>query len=102
MTVYAVFEVDVCDDPGERALARYETYRDAVPTLIERFGGRYLVRAGHGRAMEGRDTSGRWHLIEFPDVESADRFWDSGEYAALKPLRAGAVDVRAVLVEPPT
>lgn len=101
MTVYAVFEVDVADDPGEEAAARYETYRATVPDLIERFGGRYLVRAGRGRALEGRETHGRWHLIAFPDVESADHFWNCPEYAALKPLRAGAADVRAVLVEPP-
>ncbi len=36
MTVYAVFEVDIADDPGDVAVGRYETYRDAVPGLIER------------------------------------------------------------------
>ncbi|MDQ3737768.1 MAG: DUF1330 domain-containing protein [Actinomycetota bacterium] len=97
-----MFEVNVVEHPAAEAAAGYGAYRAAVAQLIERFGGRYLVRAGHGRALEGRQTHGRWHLIEFPDAESAQRFWDCPEYAALKPLRSGAADVRAVLVEPPT
>lgn len=101
MSVYGVFEVDVADDPTEADRRGYDEYRAAVPALIDRFGGRYLVRAGSGRALEGRVTSGRWHLIEFPDVESAEAFWNCPEYLALVPLRAGAATVRAVLVEGP-
>jgi uncharacterized protein (DUF1330 family) len=101
MPVYAIFEVDVDDDQSENEAKDYASYKAAVPELIERFGGRYLVRAGSGRALEGRPTTGRWHLVEFPDANSAERFWNSAEYLALKPLRAGAAEVRAVLVEPP-
>ena len=101
MTVFAVFEVLVDPDAGAEAVASYEVYRAAVPALIERFGGRYLVRAGTGRAIEGAPTTARWHIIEFPDDESAEAFWASPEYEAIKPLRAGAADLRAVLVTPP-
>jgi uncharacterized protein (DUF1330 family) len=96
VSVFAVFEVDV-HDPGSDA---YSAYRAAVPALIEKFGGRYMARAATGRALEGAPTTGRWHLVEFPSAEAADAFWSSPEYAELKVLRADAVSVRAVLVEP--
>jgi len=92
--VYAVFEVDVLDADHEG----YAAYRAAVPELVARHGGRYLARAATGRALEGAPTSARWHLVEFPDVASAEAFWTCPEYVALKPLRAGAADVRAVLI----
>lgn len=94
--VYVVFEVEVLD-PGSSG---YADYRAAVRPMIEQAGGRYLARAAPGTALEGRGTNGVWHLVEFPDARTAQDFWASPEYAALKPLREGAADVRAVLVEP--
>lgn len=96
--VHVVFEVDVldADAPG------YVAYKAAVAPLIERFGGRYLARAARGTAIEGPGTSGVWHLVEFPDAASVQAFWASPEYAELRPLRAGAAEVRAVVVEPST
>lgn len=101
MTVYAVFEVEIDPHADAAAIARYDEYRAAVPALIARHGGEYLVRAGSGRALEGPATSGRWHLVAFPDAESAEAFWASEEYRALQPLRHGAADVRAVLIGAP-
>jgi uncharacterized protein (DUF1330 family) len=96
VSVYAVFEVDVRDPDSDA----YAAYRAAVPALIDHFGGSYLARAATGRALEGAPTTARWHLVEFPSAEAADAFWSSPEYAELKALRADAVSVRAVLVEP--
>ena len=96
MSVWAVFEVDVRDPDNEA----YAAYRAAVPALVERFGGRYLARAGTGRALEGAPTTARWHVIEFPSADAADALWACPEYVELKALRADAVSVRAVLIEP--
>lgn len=100
MPVYAVFEVVIEPDAPADVQARYADYRAAVPALIERHGGRYLARAASGESLEGAPTTGRWHLVEFPTAEAAHAFWDSPDYAAVQPLRAGAADVRAVLVDP--
>ena len=81
MAVYAVFEVELLTDPSPHDADGYERYRAAVPELIARFGGRYLVRAGTGTALEGRPTTGRWHLVVFPDAESAQQFWSCPEYS---------------------
>ena len=40
--------------------------------------------------------------MTFPDAESADAFWSDPDYLALKPLRAGAADVRAVVISAPS
>lgn len=102
MTVIAVFEVRPNPDATEEQRRNYDEYRSRVPALIASFGGKYLVRAGAGEAIEGAAAGARWHVIEFPDEAAAKAFWSSPEYTALKPLRKGAADVRAVLVSPPT
>ena len=101
MPAYAFFELVLHDDPSPEALAAYERYRVAVPRLIERHGGRYLVRAWPGTALEGAPAGDRFHLVEFPDAAAAEAFWTSPDYLAVKHGREGAVSVRAVLVTPP-
>lgn len=97
-----MFEVDVVPDPSPEAAARYAEYKAAVPALIERHGGRYLARAAEGHGLEGPPTSGRWHVVEFPSAEAAREFWASADYLAVQPLRAGAAEVRAVVIDPAT
>lgn len=101
MPAYAVFEVVVNPDPTAEAQANYDRYRAEVPAMIERHGGRYLARAATPESLEGAPSEGRWHLVEFPDAAAARAFWASAEYLALKPLREGAADVRAVLIGGP-
>lgn len=97
-----MFEVVVAPDAPPEVVARYAEYKAAVPALIERHGGRYLARAAEGASLEGAPTTGRWHLVEFPSAAAAREFWASADYLAVQPLRAGAADVRAVLVDPAT
>ena len=101
MPVYAVFEVTLIDDAPADAVAAYEHYRSVVPGLIAAHGGTYLARAWSGTALEGAPAGDRFHLVQFPDADSARAFWNSPEYLALKPGRGGAASVRAILVEPP-
>ena len=101
MTVIAVFEVQPNPNATDEQKKNYDEYRSRVPALIESHGGRYLVRAGSGEAVEGAPSTARWHIIEFPSAQAAKDFWSSPEYLALKPLRKGAADVRAVVVSPP-
>jgi uncharacterized protein (DUF1330 family) len=101
MSVYAFFEITLKPNPTPEAQAAYETYRAQVPALIEKFGGTYLARAWNGEALEGAAAGDRFHLIEFPTADAARTYWMSEEYRAISGLRGDAVDVRAVLIEPP-
>ncbi len=78
--------------------SRWEQYRAAVPAVIARHGGRYIVRGGEGVALEGTHDSRRVVILEFPSTDAAESFWHSAEYAAVKKLRNGAADVDAVLL----
>jgi uncharacterized protein (DUF1330 family) len=99
--VIAVFEVRLRPDADADALARYEEYKVRVAPLILAARGRYLARAAAGAFLEGDPDDGgsrRFHVIEFPSAAAAQSFWSSDDYAAIIPLRDGAIDVRAVVI----
>ena len=51
------------------------------------FGGRYLVRGGDVRHLEGNFPLNRLVVLEFPTVEAAQHFYDSPEYQPILQLR---------------
>ncbi len=87
-------------DDRERFLAGYAAEAGA---LVERCGGKYVLRAPGGICLEGSIGDDRSVVIsEWPDMETARAFWDSAEYQDIKKLREGICDVEVVLVEAPT
>ena len=78
---YLIAEVEVTDVAG------YENYRAHTGSVIERFGGRFLIRGGTLHPLEGDLDFSRFVVIEFPDLDSAQSFYHSPEYQALLPHR---------------
>ena len=66
MTAYLFATIDVHD------AARYAGYKEAVPALIGKHGGRYIVRGGSRDVVEGSWPDGRIVVLEFPDLASAN------------------------------
>ena len=93
MAAYVVVNVDV-KDPG-----RYDAYKSMVPPTIAAYGGRFLVRGAPLHEMEGKWPRPRLVILEFPDVDSAKRWWASPEYAEAKALRQANADAELVIVE---
>lgn len=77
----------------------FEDYRAAVPAVIERYGGRYLVRGGAVEVLEGDWTVPRLIVLEFSSLAEAKRFYDSPDYREILPLRLRAADGTVVLAE---
>ena len=70
--------------------------------LIERFGGKYLVRAPGAVALEGDHGDGTSVVVsQWPDKAAALAFWNSEDYAQVKKLREGIADCNVLLVETP-
>ena len=84
MPAYWIGEHVITD---EASFADY--LRQAVP-LIERFGGRYLTRAGSHAVLEGDWHPNRVAVIAFPDMAALQAFYRSPEYQPLIALRQRA------------
>jgi len=75
-------------------------YAPAASKLVEKFGGRYVLRAPGAELLEGTlPPGGSFVISEWPDTASARAFWDSTEYQEAKQLRNGVADVEVFLVE---
>lgn len=95
MPGYLIAHLEVTDPQG------FEAYRAAVPAVIERFGGRYLVRGGQVEALEGEWSVPRLVIVAFDSVAAARRFYESPEYQAILPLRLKAARGTLVIAEGP-
>lgn len=94
MPAYLIANIIGNTDPA--AIARY---RAEVAPLIEKAGGRYLVRGGAVEQVEGDMGIDRLVIIEYPSMEALRAFYFGPDYAPLLALRAGASLSHVVLVE---
>jgi uncharacterized protein (DUF1330 family) len=93
MSAYLIAHLTVTDPDA------LEAYRAAVPEVISRFGGRYLVRGGAVETLEGGWRVPRIVIIAFDSMAQAKRFYESPDYQAILPLRLAAATGDVVLVE---
>ena len=77
----------------------FEEYRKRVAPLVARFEGRYLVRGGELRTLEGNTSFKRLIVLEFPSLADAQRFYESPEYAPVLKLRLASATGDVVLAE---
>jgi uncharacterized protein (DUF1330 family) len=82
MAAYLVVEHIITDT------AKFEEYRVKVGPMIAEHGGRYLTKGGSHKMPEG----GHWKpervvVIEFPDMDALNAWYNSPEYRPLIALR---------------
>ena len=77
----------------------YEEYVKKNTELVEKFGGRFLVRGGNMDILEGECHYPRTIILEFPCIEDARRWYNSPDYAAIKSIRLATADSTLILVE---
>ena len=65
----------------------FAEYISKVPDMIVKYGGRYIVRAGHFELLEGELGIQRVVMVEFPSREAAAAFYYGVDYAPLLALR---------------
>ncbi|RZS86305.1 DUF1330 domain-containing protein [Pigmentiphaga kullae] len=93
MACYLISEIEWLDTgPMQR-------YLHLVALSKQKYGGRYLVRGGDPRLLEGSGDVRRMVVTEFDSVEHAMRWWNSPEYAEAKAIRQPVTRCRVVLVD---
>ena len=93
MPGYLIANLEVTDP------AKFEEYRQKVAPVIEKFGGRYLVRGGELRRLEGNLPLSRLVILEFPSMDAAQKFYDSAEYAPILKIRLDSTRSDLVLAQ---
>ena len=93
MLAYFIAEIQVTDPSA------YEAYRPLAAASIARFGGRFIVRGGAAELLEGSPPPERVVVVEFPDAETARRWYRSEEYQQALKIRQAASRGRMFLVE---
>ena len=93
MSAYAIAEIDVVDP------AAYEDYRKQVLAVVTKYGGKFIVRGGKTRTLEGGWKPSRVVVLEFPSYEAAEKFYDSPEYKPVLDMRLKAGKSKAILVD---
>lgn len=77
-----------------------EEYRAKIQPVLNKHGGRYLVRAGEMKTLEGTaPLLSAMVVLKFPTMEHARAWYNDPEYAPLIKLRQGGSEAELVLVE---
>ena len=93
MSAYLIADVEI-HNPDV-----YAEYRRQVLPLVQKHGGRFIVRGGAHEVLEGDWRPQRVVIIEFPDMAALRAWYRSPEYAKLIALRQGASRGSLVAVE---
>lgn len=74
-------------------------YAGAAAELTAQYGGTYVLRGPGATQLEGEGNEGASVVVtQWPDRETALRFWNSPEYTALKKAREGLADISITLI----
>ena len=77
----------------------FSEYRKAVPATIEAFGGKFVVRGGNLKLLEGEWPHPYLVILEFPSREAAERWYRSPEYQKIIGLRLSSTVVNLIIVD---
>ena len=93
MSGYLIVELEITD------AEKFERYRELVPAIIEKYGGKYLVRGGDTATVEGDWSPKRIVVLEFESTQRAKEFLDSEEYGPVKQMRLESANTNMIIAE---
>jgi uncharacterized protein (DUF1330 family) len=77
----------------------YKEYVSKVKSVVEKFGGEYLVRGGEMNIIEGDSPNERNIVIKFPSREKAMEWYNSEEYKPIRQIRHDNAVSNSVIVD---
>lgn len=93
-----LFIVDTYIDE-QNGRGEYDEYIRLVKPIVEKYGGKYLVRTENITALSDKRTPNRAIVIKFDSREQLDKCFSSDEYKAIMSKRTNSVDSRAIIAE---
>tara|TARA_B100001123_G_C14618235_1_gene752703 strand:- start:29 stop:316 length:288 start_codon:yes stop_codon:yes gene_type:complete len=93
MSAYVVLQVNLKNKEG------FKEYVEKVPEIIKKFNGKYLVRAGEFKTMEGKWDFTRNVILKFPSYDRAMEWYNSDEYKTIKQLRLDNTEGNLIIIK---
>ena len=93
MPAYVIVDVHITDHET------YEQYKKLTPASVSAFGGKFVVRGGKAETIEGDWEPGRIVILEFADIETAHKWWNSDIYTTAKKIRQRSAITKMIFVE---
>ena len=91
---YLVVEVEGVTDPKA-----YESYRAGAGFLLEKYGGKYIMRGGKTEVLEGDWQPKRIVVLEFESAQRAKEWLNCEEYREPRKMRHRTARTNMILVE---
>lgn len=93
MPAYLIVRANVTD------MQQYQEYMKLTPNIVEKSGGRFIIRGGDKVVLEGPEISDRIVMLKFDSVDAARRMYNSDEYQAAIKVRQGAAEASFIVME---
>ena len=93
MPAYLLVRANVHD------MDQYQQYMKLTPGILEKHGGKFIIRGGEKLTLEGAETDERIVLLKFESVAAARQMYDSPEYQAAIKLRQDAAEASFIVME---
>ena len=89
---YIHAEVEITDP------AEYDKYRPLAAASVAAFGGRYIVRRGDPKVLEGGKPERLTVVLEFESRERAEEWYQSPQYKEAREIRFRSANADLVLL----
>lgn len=93
MPAYVVGDIRITDPVA------YRTHVPIALATVARFGGHIIAGGGKLELLDGGPMPERFVIIEFPDAETARRWYRSDDYQAALKVRLAASLGRVILID---
>ena len=93
MSAYFIIQINV-NNPNN-----YKEYISKVTPIVENFGGKYVVRGGKSKNVEGKWPYERTVIVKFPSYEMINKWHKSDEYKPIKKIREDNAECNAIIIE---
>jgi len=93
MKAYLILDLAIID------VRKFMDYVKAIPAIIEKHAGRYIVQGEVPTVIEGGWAPERVVVIEFPSRDQANNFLQDPEAQSLFKIRHASTDSKLILVD---
>jgi len=77
----------------------YSKYTAQTPTIVEKYGGKFLTRGESVTTVEGKPYEGRMVILEFPNKADVEAFYADPAYQEARKFRLESSVMHMMLVQ---